>query len=819
MTGVTVRGQCGFMLRRATAAVLLVVLLGAITGRGETGQVSPLLFELRPGNSHQAAAVVPVNPETSDLRFFLAGNVSAARLICRFSGTDGIRAAWDMPVRMDLRPASGIRFWARCSDKTPVRSFSLYLKSGAGWYTAPFSPVADGKWHEIQVDKASTTTEGQPGGWSAIEAIRIAAWRGTAADAWLDIAAFSAVPADREFVLVRGLSPTANISDAEKAVVLQAAERLWKLLAAFGVRPALVEEGDLDDAFLMPARVVLLAYSPALPDAAAARLAAFQHRGGGLVGFYTIHPQLQAATGIRKDGYMQASQLGRRLTGLRVNSRLLAGAPDTVSQYSWNFNLLSGSGVAAVAAEWIDSENRSTGYPAIVLGQNAVWMSHLLLNYQPEAGGMLLLAMIARLDPAVLRTAASARYGAIGKGLPSGSDWASLTRALSQSGNRDRIAAAALEQSAAHREQAAADLRGGDYLSVLQHSEQADTLLKEAFYRVQSAVAGEFRAVWCHRGYGIDGWTWDRAVRHLRNSGFSALFVNMSNGTHAWYPSQVLTEYAEVQKRGDQLRQCTAAAAGYGIEIHVWRACFRTTEGSVDPRRLQVAFDGKRDGTWLCPLNPVNRVSEIRAAVEIAESYPVAGVHLDYIRYAGRDYCFCDTCRAAFEQQVGRRLAPWPAVVRTDAALLRQWEAFRAQAISTLVRDIRAAVLAVKPGCRISAAVYPDATGARASIGQDWGRWADEGWVDFVCPMNYTESPAVFAEQLQRQLVRTARTATAVFPGIGMSTEGMDAIAVIQQIGTARRLGARGFILFEYNASQAAEVLPQLGKGITRRPE
>jgi hypothetical protein len=87
----------------------------------------------------------------------------------------------------------------------------------------------------------------------------------------------------------------------------------------------------------------------------------------------------------------------------------------------------------------------------------------------------------------------------------------------------------------------------------------------------------------------------------------------------------------------------------------------RSREGNVngsivdeDFESFVVTFDGKPQDAWLCPSHPANQALELNALVEIARNYDVAGLHLDYIRYPGKDYCFCAGCRQRFEASLGK---------------------------------------------------------------------------------------------------------------------------------------------------------------------
>ena len=72
----------------------------------------------------------------------------------------------------------------------------------------------------------------------------------------------------------------------------------------------------------------------------------------------------------------------------------------------------------------------------------------------------------------------------------------------------------------------------------------------------------------------------------------------------------------------------------------------------------------------------------------------------------------------------------------------------------------------------------------------------DAGFVDAICPMAYTTEPARFAEQIAA--AREAAGARAVWAGIGAYR--LSPKETIDNIQTARRLGANGVILFSYDS-------------------
>ncbi|GAH52104.1 unnamed protein product, partial [marine sediment metagenome] len=66
--------------------------------------------------------------------------------------------------------------------------------------------------------------------------------------------------------------------------------------------------------------------------------------------------------------------------------------------------------------------------------------------------------------------------------------------------------------------------------------------------------------------------------------------------------------------------------------------------------RTQVNYNGSSNDRWLCPSHPDNRKLEIESMLEVARKYDVDGLHFDYIRYPGKEGCFCKGCRLRFEK-------------------------------------------------------------------------------------------------------------------------------------------------------------------------
>ena len=142
------------------------------------------------------------------------------------------------------------------------------------------------------------------------------------------------------------------------------------------------------------------------------------------------------------------------------------------------------------------------------------------------------------------------------------------------------------------------------------------------------------------------------------------------------------------------------------MKCHPRRSCWslglrvppETLEKFRNADRLQVDFKGS-DGTWLCPTHPDNVQREIDGMIELAKA-GADGIMIDFFRYPNANYCFCTRCRGLFEKKLGRKVEPWPQVVRSDPALAEAWSRFRCDTLSEVFSVVSRKVRAAAPADR-----------------------------------------------------------------------------------------------------------------------
>ncbi|HUU29026.1 MAG TPA: family 10 glycosylhydrolase, partial [archaeon] len=270
----------------------------------------------------------------------------------------------------------------------------------------------------------------------------------------------------------------------------------------------------------------------------------------------------------------------------------------------------------------------------------------------------------------------------------------------------------------------------------------------------------EGRGTWIGRAKGAN---WDSTMAALKDAGYNMVFPNMCTGGAALYPSEFLPMISE----RDELALCIEAAHKYGIEVHVWRinwymsACPDSfTQAMEKAGRIQYAYNGKRgyelewelNRDWLCPSNPDNRKLEFDTMLELVKKYDVDGVHFDYMRFGREELCYCQGCRENFEKETGLKISKWPDDVWKDGKYREVYLDWRRQLIGSSAREIARAVHTYDPYVCVSLAARPWTEHAYNSDGQVWWEWANEGILDFICPMNYTTEQDRFVSIMKEGL-------------------------------------------------------------------
>jgi uncharacterized lipoprotein YddW (UPF0748 family) len=357
----------------------------------------------------------------------------------------------------------------------------------------------------------------------------------------------------------------------------------------------------------------------------------------------------------------------------------------------------------------------------------------------------------------------------------------------------------------------------------------------------------EVRALWVLRTSLSSPAAVQQVVQSARENGFNALLVQVRGRGDAYYRSTLEPRAVDLSKQPDSfdpLASVIEAAKPAGLQVHAWinvnlissaadppgareHLIHRHPEWLMVPRELarelarvdpqSPAYVGKLarwtrgqaagiEGLYSSPLVAGAADHTVAVVRDITKRYAIDGVHLDYIRYPSDRFDYSRAATRAFKVAIRPRLTvaerrDLDSLERDDLfaypdAFPNEWRQFRLDRLTLLVRRLRDAVKQERQAAIVTVATKPDPEEAREQRLQDWGAWLAEGLVDAVCPMAYTPEASRFAEHIAA--ARQVAGERPIWAGIGAYR--LTPTQTVENIQTARKLGASGIVLFSYDS-------------------
>lgn len=264
-------------------------------------------------------------------------------------------------------------------------------------------------------------------------------------------------------------------------------------------------------------------------------------------------------------------------------------------------------------------------------------------------------------------------------------------------------------------------------------------------------------------------------------------------------------------------------AARHGVKVHPWikpafgvknPICRTLSESDREAQKQQFGFELLR----AC----LNNRSNLDQGIENLKSFidnnqgKLAGIHLDYVRNDNalllKDYpCQCDACQQSRLKWLGHGI-----LTREDlnnpCIMYKELE-FRNKNITDFVRQVRE--ITDDAGLQLSMAARanylnqvdiedPPVYGLGPAVyeGQDWHAWAEAGYFDFICTMNYHTEQTVFEKVAMDHARLLNNTSVDFYSGIGIESSmgKVDPDLAGKFIIIAENNGAKGCSLFHWAA-------------------
>lgn len=623
-------------------------------------------------------------------------------------------------------------------------------------------------------------------------------------------------------------STTSGVPQGDVNYARTVSKRFVRMLSSFGFAAIQMDEATaandsrLKDTSANPYRLIILPLNPKIGPETANLLKHFVQRGGKLFVTYNLADEVAQLMNLRSIKWLRADPPGQ-FSSVQIDAPAVLGIPKSMRQTSWNITVAEPTNPQTkIIGHWHNKAGEPTGHPALFLSDKGAFFSHVFLPDDIQTKTQLLAAILGHLVPDFQHAIAKRELDGMTT-VGHINTLNHLTEFVGFGGVSE--AKQALQSGKTLTIQARTKYAQKAYHASMTAARQSHDALAKAYNLSHFSDETEGRALWNHSGLGAYPGDWERSIKELATAGINMILPNMAWAGVAHYNSKVLPQSQKFKQYGDQIAQCVQAAHKHNMEVHVWKITWNLegapkafVEKLQKEGRTQVSDKGDTIN-WLCPSHPENVKLELNTIIEIAQNYDVDGIHLDYIRYPGSHACYCKECKKRFTLATRQVVEDFPASVLPKSGEHAQaYIDWRSQQITRLVRLIHKRARAIKPDIKISTAVFGGYPSCVTSIGQDWIAWAKAGYVDFVCPMNYTEDTKYFTALLENQLDLMPKD-VAIYPGIGATASNslLTPDAVVGQIHLARFLGASGWTIFDYSVNISDTVLPAIQMGVGKK--
>lgn len=312
----------------------------------------------------------------------------------------------------------------------------------------------------------------------------------------------------------------------------------------------------------------------------------------------------------------------------------------------------------------------------------------------------------------------------------------------------------------------------------------------------------------------------DKTIDAAKFAGITDIFIQVRKFDDAYYESNFVKKAQNIKEDFDPLKYILEEAKENNIKIHAWFVICRIAQANykdtlpIDKIKwLNVDKNGNyvnENNVFLDSSNPEARKYIVDVISEVASKYKVDGVHLDYIRYPNSTFGYTDNGQMLYTLETGE--------FDTNC---EKWDNFRREQINKLVFDIHEVVKNKDKNIILSASIVSwgavknyTTLSSYVNTFQDFNKWLDNGWVDYVMPMIYKRESVKdqsrdYLEWLK--FYKSCSNKDKIIPAIGAYLNTSDGI--LNQIKETEKIGYSSWILFDFNDNETRlNILKVLGK-------
>ncbi|MCQ2788967.1 MAG: family 10 glycosylhydrolase [bacterium] len=318
------------------------------------------------------------------------------------------------------------------------------------------------------------------------------------------------------------------------------------------------------------------------------------------------------------------------------------------------------------------------------------------------------------------------------------------------------------------------------------------------------------------------------ALDKINSAGIKEVFLETYFHGKTIFPSATMEYYAftpqnEIFAGWDPLKVWIEEAHKRDMKIHIWFETFYVGNKNpayypnsilaVRPEWANVTkknFDSltpvpsisEHNGYFIDPANPDAQLFLENLLKEIITKYKPDGINLDYIRYPQSiakkfstydlsNWGYTEYAREEFKERYGID----PLEILPNDPMWIIWAKYRQDQITAFVSRIRK--LTRKHNIKLTAVIFPDRNKALETKQQDWSTWSNLNYVDGFTPLLLTND-AKTAVVMLKDVIKNKQESTELYAGLFAPFMGATNQDLLKQIYEARKIGAKGIIMFDY---------------------
>ena len=358
---------------------------------------------------------------------------------------------------------------------------------------------------------------------------------------------------------------------------------------------------------------------------------------------------------------------------------------------------------------------------------------------------------------------------------------------------------------------------------VQKYSQAAIEAANEALKCALPFKKGELKGVWV-RPTETSEKSIIATLDRIQRAGIDNVFLETYFHGKTIYPSKIMEGYGFTPQYEqfvgiDPLAIWIKEAHKRGIKVHTWFETFyvgnenpeynpqsiltvnpswsNRTKKDTESVSLSKST-AEHNGYFLDPANPYVQDFLTKLIEEIVANYKPDGINLDYIRYPNStgtkdaaNWGYTEFARNDFFMIYGVD----PVAISTNDPMWTEWSAYRREQVTNMVKKV--GQIGRRTNTYISAVIFPDRLAALTSKQQDWKTWSTRNYINAFTPLFLT-CDSKTANKMMSDVLKAKSYNTDFYAGLFVTFMGGADEDLIRQIHEARKVNAKGVILFDY---------------------